>query len=975
MFHANTQYESKNANLLIKGISAFVFASFLSGCFLDDDKDDDTPAPLQSTVNFVLAPVDSGTCSLLDPYSNMSTIAGPSETNAGVAIFEDVPSDTGLAVIECSGGTYEDEATGEVLTAGTLRSYVTVTSSEFSATVSPLTEVAARVVDYYDLAPEDYADILANVAKSFGLAGIDLTAVVPQNINADTMDGSERGNYGLVLAALSQLQEDYGVDNAEFVIEELFIGMANNGFFTNEEIRESYFYALDNMFNNTRLEPYLGSDESLDKFFHDVVLAPVASQVEYIDADHPESHGLEALSVIDAYSTSTFDIVGTHLSLKLDVTLAGEPCLVHDFQIISDTSTDNKYDLVYAECPAQVPGEVEIVVKDMHGRVENTSTITVVEPGTYDYASGEFISTNELQSRTKTNNRSANALAATSSGTSYVFGYVAAEAPFIDASTSAAHDYRSDKIVRFDVAGVTVDLVNSANEVLASTTTFDDGYYEFSNVPESTSVSVVVKAEIKKTRTNANSGPEYNFAVRDNTSDSIPRKMYQISTPFFTTLSEPGSDNPQQDLLAKIGFNDSGRVISEDQRQSAPFAILRTMKAGADALSSINPNVSLPPLNIYWSTKNIGTSGDKNLGQIDTSHYAGQGLQPGLYILGKADSDTDEFDQGVIGHEFGHYLQDKLSYSDSPGGSHSDFEHKDASLAYGEGYGTAIGGLLSGSKYYCDVADDAQTGGWCMDLTDISAAGSVNGFYSESTIITLLYGIGTLPGKGLNEFFKAVTTLKTKMHSATIFAFLYHYLEANPDVRSDVESLMTVHNIKSSEPFGVLPPGTAADPAISAENNKGDAETGADDLEKLYIALNLDAVAAPTGDEAPALLTPSSTPFCVNRNLPGANSDNGLGMRRRFHFTANFTGNLLMRLKNKYDDMVGEQNTLFNMRDEDGNKVTVYNYSGVDAENYYGRVAVESGKQYSLKLSMFEPQEILNGSQCGFKVELARAPE
>ena len=966
MFKITAKNKQKNTHLFAKSLSAIMITSLLNGCIFEGDSDEDTPATQTANVNFVLAPVDGGSCLLLDPYSNMATIAGPADTASGIAQFQDVASDTGLVLIECTGGTYEDEATGLSMTPDTLRAYINVTSSEFNATVSPLTEVAARVVDYYDLSPEDYPAVLANIARSFGLEGVDLTSTTPLDTNVEVMDGSDSGNYGLVLAALSQLQQDYGVDDAEFVIEELFIGMANNGLFTNEDIRESYFYALDNMFNNPRIDPSLGSDEHLDKFFHDVVLAPVASQVEYIDADHPQSHNLEALGIIDAYETSIFDIVGTHLSLKLDVTLAGEHCLLHDLQIISDTSSDTKYNLMYAECPAQQPGEATILVKDTDGRIENSTTITVVEPGSYNYSEGV---------KTALSSKSKNKSAGPATGSSYVFGYVSGEAPFIDPSVSAAHDYSSDKISRFDVKGVTVELINAAKEVIATTSTFNDGYYEFSNAPESTSVSVVVKAEVKKTRTTGDTGLEYNFSVRDNTSASIPRKLYQISTPYFTTLASAGSDNPQQDIVAALGFNENGSVISEAQRQSAPFAILRTMKAGADALSNINPNVSLPTLNIYWSSKNIGSDGNKNVGQIGTSHYAGKGLQPGLYILGKADSDTDEFDQGVIGHEFGHYLQDKLSYSDSPGGSHSDDEHKDASLAYGEGYGTAIGGLLSGSQYYCDVSGDNQLGGWCMNLTDRSVAGEVAGFYSENSIITLLYAIGTLPGKGLNEFFGAVTTLKEHMHSATIFSFLHHYLEANPDVSNEVASLMAAHNIKSSEPFGVLPAGAVADPKISAANNRGDAQSGADDLEKLYIELTLDNVASPFDDESPALLTSSSTPFCLNRNLQGANSHNGLGMRKRFTFTSNFTGKMLVRKKNKLDHIVSDQNTLFSMRDEDGQEVIFFDYNGVDSADYYARANVVEGKKYSLKMSMFEPQEILNGSQCGYKVELARAAD
>jgi hypothetical protein len=964
----NVRYTQKRRNetTKYKSLAALMLTTLISSCGDNDSTSPETKVK-ESKVNFMLASVEGGACSLHDPYSNMTTLAGPVTTNEGVGIFEDIDPSTGLTLVECSGGTYVDEATGETMTPGILRAYINITSSEFTATVTPLTEIAVRIVENYDLTPEEYATVSENVAYSFGLKNVDLATVVPLDLNVYYMDGSDEGNYGLVLAALSQLQNDYEEGTtADAVIEELYYDMANNGLFTTDRVRDYYFEALENMFDNPRIDPYLGSDEDLDIFFNGVVLAPFASQVEYVDADHPDSNDLEALTVIDAYETSKFDIVGTSLSMKMNVTLAGEACLTQGLQTLSDTNAETSYNLMYAECPAQAVGEADLVIMD-HGRLENTTTMTVVEPGTWDYGTSAVKKMTTV-SRSASNNVSR----AVPTGTSYVFGYVAAETPAINDSVSAAHDYSSANITQFNVKGTTVELINESKEVIATTITDDDGYYQFDNAPESTSVSVVVKAEIKKARASDNTGPEYNFAVRDNTSTTNPRKMYQVSTPYFTTLAEGGADNTQQDIVAKVGFNDNGDVVSEDQRESAPFAILRTMKSGADELEKINPNISMPELNIYWSGKNIGSSGDKKLGQIGTSHYSSQGLLPGLYILGKADSDTDEFDQGVIGHEFGHFLQDQLSYSDSPGGDHGDNEYKDASLAYGEGYGTAIGGLLSGSQYYCDVSGSQQSGGFCWDLKNKNLDSDLVGFYSESSIVTLMYGIGTLPGKGISEFFDSVTKIKSGMHSATIYPFLNYYLESNPDVASEVATLMAEHNIKTSDPFGKMPEGTALDLAIAASANQNNAAVGADDLEQLYIDLTLESVNSPLEGEAPALLTPNSTTFCVNRNLPGANSWNGLGMTRRLTFTANYTGDMLVRAVNKLGQTVSDQDGKFKLRNEDGKNQIDYGYSGVNSDDYYGIYEIVSGKKYSLNFAMENPEAILNGSQCGYKVELAR---
>ena len=929
--------------------SVLMFSALISGCNNDNKKEIVAEPSPESQVHFMLSSVDQGTCSII---ANNKTIAS-AVTQSGVATFQDIPADLGLALLECEGGEYEDEATGELLTPGLTRAYFNVNSSTFSTSVTPLTEIATQVVEIYDLDPEtQYGGILTNVADAFGMKGFDLTTAIPMNLNIEEADGSAGGRYGVVLAAISQMQLNLEARSAAEVIKTLVSGIANNGLFTVDEIRDYYFHALENMFDNPRIDPNLGTDEDLDALFHDVVRSPVASQVEYIDAYHPESNDHEAFDKITENEMSTFDIVGTHLSLNLDVTLAGEKCSVYDLQAVIHTSNETEHDIMFADCPAQSIGEVELIVSD-RGRIENTTTITV------EVASTE--STSKLETVQQS--------ASISKGSSYLFGYVKAEAPGINTSESAAHQYSANNLEVFAVGGVPVEMIDANGAVIASQVTYDDGYYEFNNAPESTTVRVVVKAELVKMRSVPNVGPQYNFSIRDNTSAGTVKKLYQLTSPAITIKAETRSDN-ELNIQAKIGFDSEGNVQSGATRESAPFSILRIVKSAADKLTALNPNVEMPTLNLYWSNKNIGVWGDKAIGQIGTSHYSGSGLSPGVYILGKADADTDEFDKGVLGHEFGHFLQAQLSFSDSPGNSHSYNEFKDASLAYGEGYGTAVGGLLSGSNYYCDTSGVHQEDGSCEDLNRPVPAGRANGFYSEETVIYLMYAIGKIDGKGFTEFFDAVTKMKSGVHSATIFAFLDHYLKANPDVETQVKALMATSNIKTHEPFGVYPANTTVDAKISAAANKGTASEGANDLEKLYINIPLVASEVPT-DEDPIVLTPVSPSFCLNNNLPGANVSNGLGMIQRATFKANFTGNMVLSAFNKANHVVSDQAAYISVRDDSGTKVRVVGYS----ENYFGKIAVESGRDYSVQLLVNNPEIILKGSQCGYYFELARVAD
>ena len=56
--------------------------------------------------------------------------------------------------------------------------------------------------------------------------------------------------------------------------------------------------------------------------------------------------------------------------------------------------------------------------------------------------------------------------------------------------------------------------------------------------------------------------------------------------------------------------------------------------------------------------------------------------------------DTDEFDQHVIAHEFGHYIENNFSRADNIGGSHGLGDKLDPRVAFGEGFGYAFAAIV-----------------------------------------------------------------------------------------------------------------------------------------------------------------------------------------------------------------------------------------------------------------------------------------
>lgn len=89
-----------------------------------------------------------------------------------------------------------------------------------------------------------------------------------------------------------------------------------------------------------------------------------------------------------------------------------------------------------------------------------------------------------------------------------------------------------------------------------------------------------------------------------------------------------------------------------------------------------------------------------------------------LFILGGINgdvdfSDTDHFDDTIIIHEYGHFLEDRYSDSDSPGGSHSGKFPIDPRLAFSEAWGNffqaAVNyGAASTAPMYIDTSGNTD---------------------------------------------------------------------------------------------------------------------------------------------------------------------------------------------------------------------------------------------------------------------------
>jgi K319L-like, PKD domain len=285
------------------------------------------------------------------------------------------------------------------------------------------------------------------------------------------------------------------------------------------------------------------------------------------------------------------------------------------------------------------------------------------------------------------------------------------------------------------IRGATVQLINAGSGTILATTVSDDaGDYSFANINAGTMVRLRVRAELKKTTGLS----RWNVEVRDNydASPSPPalaaRPLYVVEGVNFDTGTAPIK---VQNMTATTGW---GGGSYTGPRAAAPFAILDAIYTAVRFVEAVDSGINFAPLDVFWSIHNTATvSGNPNLGELGTSFYSPS--IDSLFLIGDASSDTEEFDDHVIVHEWGHYFEDTLSRSDSIGGPHSIGEFLDPRIAFGEGWATALAGMALNNHLYCDTGVPGTSGGFGIGAE--SGAYNASGWYDEISVVRFIYDL------------------------------------------------------------------------------------------------------------------------------------------------------------------------------------------------------------------------------------------
>ena len=246
-------------------------------------------------------------------------------------------------------------------------------------------------------------------------------------------------------------------------------------------------------------------------------------------------------------------------------------------------------------------------------------------------------------------------------------------------------------------------------------------------------------------------------------------------------------------------------------RPGAGFGLLDTMMTCLDQVAEALGH-SVGDVHAYMSLGN-------NFGLGGVSFYR-TGINA-LAILGGAagnldNSDTDYFDDAVVAHEIGHFVESRWSHSMSRGGSHGG-ERIEPAFAFSEGQATGFGNLLLRDPLYVDSRSTSGALIFSLSTENVTGAADSDGIGGEFTIAEIIWdlgdGVGGIPdsdGDGvaapLSELYAALATFQPATTAPYIGAMM-DAVVAQPSVSAgQMAGLMT-----SPENQGISYPLAGAD--------------------------------------------------------------------------------------------------------------------------------------------------------------------
>lgn len=144
----------------------------------------------------------------------------------------------------------------------------------------------------------------------------------------------------------------------------------------------------------------------------------------------------------------------------------------------------------------------------------------------------------------------------------------------------------------------------------------------------------------------------------------------------------------------------------------------------------------LGTLPVFWAPGNNPVVHISHFSRGDGGLHI-QGGDPGMFTS----SDTDEFDDAVMTHEFAHFFQAKRAFTVNPGGQHGG-EYLLPHFAWAEGSATFVGAISRGDGTYIDTYGVGAGGGIFYNTNlDTSKDELPQGIGSEETVQAVMWDL------------------------------------------------------------------------------------------------------------------------------------------------------------------------------------------------------------------------------------------
>ena len=348
------------------------------------------------------------------------------------------------------------------------------------------------------------------------------------------------------------------------------------------------------------------------------------------------------------------------------------------------------------------------------------------------------------------------------------------------------------------IRGVWVEAVNASGAVLARTRSDAEGRYRL-DVDANTEVRIRIRAHMQRS---AAGGPRWDVKVTDNTNGNA---LYVAQG----DLASSGTGASTRNLNAASGWVGGARGRYANARVAGPFAILSSTYEALQRFAGVDPDINLPALEYRWSVRNRSAAGNLADGAIDGSFYSP--TERLIYLVGQENEDTDEYDHSVVFHEFAHHFTSVMSRDDSLGGNWTDEARLDMRLAFSEGFGDALGAIITDDPLYRDTFGPFQAlaGTRNMEANPVNPAADANriGWYHSLSVTAMLYDLYDTTNDGADRLSLGLTPIYNTLTSngfrrnryyTSIYTFANQLPEHVPNrtaTQSGLDALLRRYNI------------------------------------------------------------------------------------------------------------------------------------------------------------------------------------